>query len=50
MAQTHLLVECQTRFEALDLAGPTAATMEWDDCFTPKTKGYLKVLIKELND
>jgi hypothetical protein len=49
-AELYLTVAHLFRRFDLTLHDTTAATMEWDDCFTPKTKGHLKVLIKELDD
>ena len=49
-AELYLTIAHLFRRFDLTLHDTTAATMEWDDCFTPKTKGHLKVLIKELDD
>ena len=37
------------RFE-ISNNGTSDADMQWDDCFTPVTKGHLKVFVKETVD
>jgi hypothetical protein len=49
-AELYLTVAHLFRRFDLTLYETTAATMEWDDCFTAKTGGHLKVLVKEFSD
>lgn len=49
-AQLYLTLAHLFRRFDLQLYETTAATMEWDDCFTPKTKGHLKVLVRKVDE
>lgn len=49
-AELHLtLAHLFRRFE-ISNHGTSGADLQWDDCLVPKTKGHLKVTLKETVD
>jgi len=49
-AQLYLTFAHLFRNFDLSLHETTVRDIEWDDCFTPKTKGHLKVMVREAAD
>ena len=49
-AQLFLTIAQLMRRFDLTLSETTAADMEWDDCYTPKTRGHLRVTVEPLSE
>jgi len=49
-AELYLTIAHLFRKFDISLHEMTAADMEWDDCFVPKTRAHLKAVVREVSE